>query len=139
MELQVEAVPSKEGERMADITNVKATALYASGEVIVEVDATGQYPRDGIELVAVPPPDDCCQEGTVLVVAITFTQGTRTIRRWATEKSFKYRADYVVLMYAKHVLAVRPVDNAEARRVAGRPPGDQRRRSLRGSGSPTSR
>lgn len=120
MELQVEAVPSKEGERMADITNVKATARYASGEVIVEVDATGQYPRDGIELVEVSPPDDCCQEGTVLVVEITFPLGVKKTRRWIAKKSFKYRADYVVLMYAKHVLAVRPVDNAEAPRATGR-------------------
>ena len=98
-----EIVPPNGDAEMAHITSVRATPRYerASGEVTLKVDAHGEYERDGIELVETPSPDGYCVEGTILVIAIRFTQGNKKLRRWSDTKS---------LTCDGHVLAVRRVE-----------------------------
>jgi len=112
MHAVAEVVPPEEDTEMAHITTVRATPRYerASGQVTLKVDAHGEYERDGIELVEIPSPDGYGVEGTILVIAIQFTQGNKKLRRWSDTKSFEHSADYVVLTCNGHVLAVRRVE-----------------------------
>lgn len=117
MQAVAEVVPPKGDVEMTHITTVKATPLYERGQVTLSVDVTGEYERNGIDLVEVLPSlEGYSVEGTILVVDIQFTQGDKKLRRWAATKAFKHSADYVVLTCRGIVLAVRPVEKVEAPR-----------------------